>query len=443
MATTAADAAYDLLDGFTEAELYHQNPIGFFSILKETGELNKDGYPVRQQRSFRVSQMSDVIRAIDKDRNTWISQSDFFMPTRRIIHLKSLNLCFVDLDYYYTDTYEFWEPERVSAALLYAIEDADVQVPPPSLIISSGQGLQIKWILEKSLPRQALPRWNAMQRVFVERLSSFGADPKAKDASRVLRLVGTVNGKSGERVRVIHDSGLRYDFEYLATEYLPLGRDDSRLRTQSKPNLKTINGGKEGLLKGFSGRSLAWHRLEDLRSLARMRGGVYQGERMTHLFWQMNFLLLSGATNTAQMGYEARALAREIAPDWQWNESELGSLYKKAKDASAGKTIEFNGKSWTPLYTPKNQTLIDLFEITDDEQKQLRTIITKDLARKRDAERKREIRRGTGMMDRETYLTQNNKNRAEAIKMRNSGMSQRAIADALGVSAGSVNSWLR
>jgi hypothetical protein len=37
-----------------------------------------------------------------------------------------------------------------------------------------------------------------------------------------------------------------------------------------------------------------------LRTLAALRGGVAEGERMQHLFWRLNFLLLSGATHTAR-----------------------------------------------------------------------------------------------------------------------------------------------
>jgi len=67
-------------------------------------------------------------------------------------------------------------------------------------------------------------------------------------------------------------------------------------------------------LRGFSGRQLAWDRLEDLRKLDELRGGLAEGERMRHLFWRINFLLLSGATNPTQMYHEAAALATEISP---------------------------------------------------------------------------------------------------------------------------------
>jgi len=75
-------------------------------------------------------------------------------------------------------------------------------------------------------------------------------------------------------------------------------------------------------LRGFSGRQLAWDRLEDLRKLDELRGGLAEGERMRHLFWRINFLLLSGATNPTEMYHEAAALATEISPAWSYRSVE-------------------------------------------------------------------------------------------------------------------------
>jgi hypothetical protein len=132
-------------------------------------------------------------------------------------------------------------------------------------------------------------------------------------------------------------------------------------------------------LRKFSGRQLAWHRLEDLRTLAQLRGGVQEGWRMLWMFWSLNFLLLSGATNSAQMFHEARALAREIGFLEGWTEGDLSSLYRKAQAFERGEAIEHGGREYPPLYTPKNQTLIEVFKITPDEERELRTIISRDL----------------------------------------------------------------
>ncbi len=325
----------------------------------------------------------------------------------------------------------------------------------PSVLIYSGRGIQAKWLLDGTIPRQALPRWNACQQYLVDRLAHIGADPMAKDASRVLRIVETVNSKSGEVCRVVHvqrgadGEPIRYNFEYLAEALLPAARwtieqqrqELAKQRARKKPFL-LVSGGKDSNLRGFSGRQLAWDRLEDLRKLAELRGGVSEGSRMQHLFWRLNFLLLSGATNSKQMYHEAAALARELDPQWNSRSKELMTLFSKAKAYEAGEKISFGGTDYTPLYTPRNDTLINLFGITTDEQRQLKTIVSQAEVAERHRKREEGRRRACGAVDRETYLEAANSKQAKAQSLRREGLSVRATAKQMAVSVMAVSRYI-
>lgn len=440
-------AQLPLFDALMEAECYHSaGAHGFFALLT-------DSHGRKRQSSHRVIDMPLVLDLLDPHRDTWLSQAEFDRPNRRIAHLLRLSLLFTDLDTYRVPDLCGRTPEQLAASVLYHC--ADEGLPTPSLLVFSGRGIQAKWFLDRPLPRRALPRWNACQRFLVERLSALGADPAAKDASRVLRLVNTVNSKSGEICRVVHvESGadgqpVRYSFEYLAEMLLPAARWEieqqrqERLQASERRQLRLVTGTKTSHLRGFSGRQLAWDRLEDLRRLAELRGGVCDGERMLHLFWRLNFLLLSGATNSRQMYYEAAALARELDPAWLNNSKELMTLYAKAKQYEAGETVEFNGRQYPALYTPRNDTLINLFQVTDDEQRELRTLISRDMAAERDRERLTARRRAAGAVERSAYLAAAADKAVEARLLRAKGLSVRSIAAQMGVSVGAVSGYLK
>jgi hypothetical protein len=390
---------------FDEHALYHQpDRFGFFSVLA------KDRAGVMRQQSYILPKLAQVLQLLPRDRDSYLSQAEFIAPNRRIVNLARIGLLFVDLDCYKLGI-------APDAACWHLLQECDERsIPHPSIIIHSGRGVYAKWLLDGTIPRQALPRWNRLQATLVNAFQGVGADPAAKDASRVLRIVGTVNTKSGEIVRVIHvTQGLdgepvRYGFEQLAETLLPAARWDieaERRARAERRQFKLLQGGKAGgqtgNLRPFSGRQLAWHRLEDLRTLAELRGGVAPGWRMLWMFWSLNFLLLSGATHSGQMYHEARALAREIGFLEGWNEGDLSTLYRKAQAHERGERIEHAGREYPPLYTPRNQTLIDVFRVTPDEERQLRTIVSAGEARERHRKRDEARRRAAGSVERAAY----------------------------------------
>lgn len=429
----------------SEATTYHDvGRYGYFSILtQKTADAKK-------QNSYRLVLMPQVLSLLDSRINTWLSQAEFIRPDRRVVNLARIGLLFADLDTYRVPHLQGRSPDQLASAVLYYCQEEGI--PIPSLVVYSGRGLQAKWLLDGTLPRQALPRWNACQRYLVDRLAEVGADPAAKDASRVLRLVNTTNTKSGEVCRVVHvENGpdgqpIRYNFEYLAEALLPVARWDieaDRKARAERHQLKLLPGNKNGNLHNLNGRQLAWDRLEDLRTLAVLRGGVTEGERMQHLFWRLNFLLLSGATNSKLMYHEAAALARELDPRWNYRSGELMTLYSKAKAYEAGEKVKFGGKQLPPLYTPRNDTLISLFQITDDEQRRLRTLISQDMAKERDKERHTARRRAAGAVDRAEYLAAARAKQGQALALKSLGLSVRAIAAQMGVSVGAVSGYLQ
>ena len=434
-----------------ETALYHTRRRGYFTLNhRDPADICRAGYARMKQTPYPLDQLPTVIQLLNPRIDTWISQGEFFRPNRRVVNLYRIGLLFVDLDYYNVPDWEYATPEWMAEVVKYHLVEVE-RLPPPTVIISSGQGLQIKWIFDEPIPGFALPRWNACQSVLVDALKELGADSKAKDASRILRVVGTVNTKSGELARVIHhDPSAIASFEYFAECLLPYTREQAealrqeaadKRRERKQRKLKIADGSKSKEDYGghaFSNRRLAWDRLKDLQKLIELRGGIAKGHRTQTLFYMINFLLLSGATNSTQMWHEARELAQQINPGWTHRESALSTLYRKAKEHQAGKTVEFHGRKYPPLYTPKNSTLIDQLEITPDEEKRLRTIISEGQARERKRKRQRDAaetaRRQKGAKSRSEYEAEAAERARHAYEMRASGLRWSEVGSRFGIS---------
>lgn len=375
---TATNQYNTQLELFEPQTYLGQGP-GYFAILY------KDGQKIPHQVSYPLDALGPVIQTINPAFDTWISQATFAAKNRRAVSLRSVGLLFADLDTYKFDGLRGRTPDQLATLFLgYCAAEG---LPPPSIILFSGRGLQVKWLLETAIDRGSILLWNDVQRALVHILDGFGADRNARDVSRVLRLEKTVNTKSGELVRVVHtepgtaSGGLvKYDFEDLAKALLPRlnpltpqDKDKTCANLQDKGQTCATPRPRSS---GLSANALNWARLEDIRTLWRLRGGVVEGYRETTLFWCMNFLVMAAPVPDNQFWYEARALASEIYPGDFWRESDLSTVYRKAQEYRAGSRVIYQGRMYPPLYTPKNETLAEAFRIEPEEEQHLQTIIS-------------------------------------------------------------------
>jgi len=460
------DAAVD------EPLLYHDTERSGFTALLRPG-----GMP--RQIAVRLHELPSVLR--DQrlhNRDLYIAQNEFFRPNRRVVNCSRLTSCYVDLDTYKLDSLYGQPAEALTDRLLRQCDDA--HLPPPSIVVYSGRGLQAKWLLEQPIPARALPRWQALQAELGRRLLPMGADVRALDASRVLRLVGSVNSRSGEIVRVVHlqrlpthgstvgpDGVAVYPFDSFFDDVLPLTRQE--LATQRseylerieyeqrvgpplpapyKPRgwLQLVDAGRLVSARRIIPSELAGDRLDDLRRLARLRhgaDGLPSGQR--NLFVFLGACFLSSAYVTPRFRAEVRELAREFAPSWtpQELESCVSSVLRRLEAAARGETVEFHGQPVDPRYRFKNSTLIDWLGISNEEMKQLRTLVSADEKRSRDRERKEAERRSAGSVPRAEYEKAAQQKAEMARALREQGHSLGEIAQKLGISRASAHGYCR
>ena len=131
-------------------------------------------------------------------------------------------------------------------------------------------------------------------------------------------------------------------------------------------------------LPSFSAVDLSWKRFIDLRDLMIMRQGAISGERDLYLFWMLVHLSLVGAVNTLNFEEQMKSLAGLIDPEWRepFSDGSMSTLFGKVRAhlrlSRAGK---IGPDHPTPIYTAKNEHLIELFEITGEEMRHLCTLI--------------------------------------------------------------------
>ena len=366
----------------------------------------------------------------------FLSQQSFY-GWRRIAQLAQLGAAYVDLDCHRTERWAGVSAEGVTSAVLEALDE--VAAPAPSYVLSTGRGLLVLW-LHGLVPRAALPRWMAVQKRLAQILAPFGADPRALDAARVFRLAGTENSKARAIVRPTFMAApaaelWRWDFEDLAREVLPreraeiialrARRAERRARGEGSAPARTLTAGTY------------WETvLADLQRLrqARWFGPLPPGQRDTWLF--LAGCAMSWLAPPFVMRRELHALAQE-AGGWTEREaqSRMASLFRRAEQAAAGATVEWNGERVDPRYRFRASTIVEWLEITTVEMRDagLRVLVDQDRARELTAERQTASRRRRGVQERATYEGAAAERAAVAKLLRSKGLPWAQVAERMGL----------
>ena len=324
-------------------EIVHGTSKGWITLAG----INKDNYT---QWHYKVLELLEI--EFDKQ-NVYISQNTFYKPQRRLENIKELRALFMDMD-----TYKF---NMSKEQVLYWLEEEcfNTKIPRPNLIIDSGRGLYLLWTIEP-VPSQALPLWKAIEEYFYKQLKEFGADRKALDATRILRLPTTINSKSKTEVKVLHKYDYLYSLREIQENYLP----------ELKPKQKK-KGRPYKVVTIFRERSLYHARIQDLAKICELRSYDVKGHRELILFLYRYYLC-----------YFTEDTEKALQDTLELN-SEFISPLPEREVIRATRSAETVFKNKDKQYKYKNTTLIDLLEITEEEQMHLLTIIgTKELKRR-------------------------------------------------------------
>lgn len=335
-------------------EKLHGSSNGYMTVASKN--------PNYSQWHYKKEEILDKTEEIVNGINDYISQNTFYKPQRRIENIKELRAVYIDIDCY--------NSKYTKDAVQYFLEHDlyGYKIPRPNYLIDSGRGLYYI-VLIKPVPSMALPLWYAVQRYLFNTLKEFGADANALDPTRVLRIVGTMNSKSGTSVKVLDEYDYEYSLREIQEEYLP---EISPKKTKSK-------GRPKKMVSLFTEYSLYYARLMDISKICELRNYDVEGHREVILFLYRYYSACF--TEDAE-----EALIRAL---------ELNSMFTKPLPENE---VIRDTKSATKAYENKlykytNTKLIQILDITLDEQQYLRTIISGKEKYRRSAEDKKSKQR--------------------------------------------------
>lgn len=382
------------LDAAQNHILFHHDPQttdGYITIARKDSNTGRF-----EQFYYRPNELANHLTHVMGE-DVFFSQNTFYRKARRIETIRQLRSLYVDLDFYIFN----YNPEWILGKLEH--EFYGQSIPEPNLIIFSGQGIVLIWMIDP-VPYKALPLWQAVQNHLIKELKPLGGDPKAADAARVFRVAGSTSSKNGNEVSVNYRHDYRYALRDIQYDYLP--------ELTPKPESKPKPGRKKKVLHLFNVYSLHAARLRDLAKLVELRHGEMEGYRETTLFlyryWTCCFTgdPQEALVQTLDFNHTfTRPLSQKEASKATVSAQKAWMAKNDAEANERAKAMGYPGAG----YRISNAKLISWLGITEEEQKHMSTIIGPREKRARDLKSKEIQRREAGIRPMAEY----NKERAD------------------------------
>ncbi len=372
-----------------------------------------DGRYVTKETVFK--DLSDAQGAVDM----YATPNTYYIPKRSSANIRHYRALYVDLD---PNKYD--KTEKVYLVIIMADEG---QIPRPTMIVDSGRGIHLYWKI-KHAPAAAAWTWQQLQDYLYKQLKHLGADPVATDGARLLRLPGTVNSRNGELCKILVMNDDCYSMYDLCEKFLDQPKKTKSRRPRSKGQVRHL----------FNPYSLHQARLSDLLTLCKLRNYDLRGQRnsVIHLFAYWTGLIIRDYDELEQATLDFNQRFKEPLKD-----TEILAVTRCVPNA-----IEafLNDEQPPPGYKQagynySNTRLLEMLEIDQREQQQMKTIInTKEKYRRNN--KRRTPRNELGLTSREQQKLDNI---AAVKRLKAQGLKQIEIAEELGITQGYISKLLR
>ena len=424
---------FDSMDYYKH--LWNENIDGNFQAIQLVDGAVKNRYNKKDHNVI------ELINEVEGEENWFININTMYRNYRAVSDIRQLRALYIDLDLLgtgYTKIQAVYE--------LYELA-MDKKIPMYSMIVDSGRGLHIYWRIEDA-PFQALGTWQELEHYLYYNLKHLGADLKATDGARVLRLPNTGNPKSNTLTEVLFvNEELKYSMRDLRTEYL--NYKPKKYKKATKSSTKEVR--KKVVSNAFfNSYSLHMERAEDLYSLCYARNFKVTGHRnmIIHCYAYWKGLVVKNEEELEEIVNKLndkfteplkhteikavlRAVGKQVEKFIEYeNKFRAGTIKKKIA-----------GKNDKAGYWYKNQTLIERLDITVKEQEILKTIISKEEKYRRKNDKRRVARRNEeGLTNRQKEVIEL---KEQVIELKEQGLSNIKIAELLGKNKSTIGRLLK
>ncbi|WP_068982856.1 hypothetical protein [Lysinibacillus xylanilyticus] len=348
-------------------------------------------FQLREERPKMVSRIGKAIY-YEIPQSEWLGKDVYFsLNTFKSYKRVSedcvrLNALYTDLDFYKA------KPKIDLIEARYQIDEmiANEVILSPNIIIHSGRGLQLIWLMEYMKYDNYLKLWGHMQNEIYKRFQHLHSDSKAKSVTQIFRLAGSISSKTGGIIRAEYLRDARYSIGEMKEFLLPelLSKPKVINEEAVAPKTKKKEGDKKAVSHLLTEYSLNQARLKDFEKLLEIQPVV---NRKTLLF---NYAICGKA-----VGMDDKVIERNL-------QRINARFYKPLPDTRIRGAINSVNQV---AYKMTNATLIADLNITLEQQRQLATIISKQVKKEREQKRKEAKRREKGVRPKEEYQTDRKK----------------------------------
>lgn len=406
--------------------LYSEDLEGYIQIMQF------DNGQVVKIYNTQYKGIRDIVQEQQGEKDTFISPNSFYIPERANENIRHYRALYIDLDL------EVYSKTEAIYEITMLVDKGTI--PEPTMVVDSGRGLHCYWRIEHA-PKGAAYTWQELEDYLYRQLKYLGADLGATDSSRVLRLPNTINSRNNGICKVISINNNRYSMYELREKYLHY-----RGKKQKQHQKKDKQQDKGKVKHYFNSYTLHIARAEDLETLCRLRDYKVVGYRNKllhcYIYWKGIYVRddaelqeiadrFNNNFNTPLKDTEVKATVKSTKKAIEkFIDYEQGLRSGENKRVSKG--MREHGGYW---YT--NETLINMLDITEDEQKHLKTIIgTNEKYRRNNIRRRKERRNEAGLTMRE----QQKKDNIKAVKeLAAKGLNQSEIAKEVGLHQSNVS----